>query len=213
MGMLTGIAIAQEVTAGRITIDPFDPSRINPNSYNLRLAPELKIYKYDETTGKDYHNFLFEQFTDVKTIMAYRQMGLGIALDAHKSNPTQTMQMPEDGYWLLPGILYLGSTLERTFTSYYIPMLSGRSSIGRHGMTIHVTAGFGDIGFNGRWTLEIMVAHPYKVYPGDEVCQIYFETPEGDTSYQYAGRYQNQEGTTASKFEQAKSGVFVPKQE
>ena len=79
-----------------------------------------------------------------------------------------------------PGKLYLGRTLEYTKTKKYVPMLEGRSSIGRLGMFVHITAGFGDIGFEGFWTLEIFVVQPLKIYPNVEICQIYFHSIDGD---------------------------------
>ena len=87
-------------------------------------------------------------------------------------------------------------------------MIDGRSSTGRLGMLIHATAGFGDVGFNGTWTLEIFVIHPLRIYPYDEIGQVSFETLEGDASYQYNGRYNNQKDVTASRFYMEKKGVF-----
>ena len=70
-------------------------------------------------------------------------------------------------------------------------MLEGRSSIGILGMSIHVTAGFGDIGFEGYWTLEITVEQPLRVYPNVEVCQIYYVTTDEyyDEKDAYNGKY------------------------
>ena len=76
-------------------------------------------------------------------------------LDMKKSNNVEKIIIPEEGLTLEPGKLYLGRTLEYTKTTKCVPMLEGRSSIGRLGLFIHVTAGFGDIGFSGFWTLEI----------------------------------------------------------
>lgn len=76
-------------------------------------------------------------------------------LDMKTLNPTKVIKIPEDGLLLEPGKLYLGRTNEFTSTNKYVPMLEGRSSTGRLGLFIHVTAGFGDIGFSGYWTLEI----------------------------------------------------------
>jgi dCTP deaminase len=69
-------------------------------------------------------------------------------------NPTKRITIPEEGLVLKPNTLYLGRTNEFTKTDRYVPMLEGRSSTGRLGLFIHVTAGFGDIGFAGYWTLE-----------------------------------------------------------
>ena len=84
--------------------------------------------------------------------------GLGITVvrfSMKKPNPTRKITIPEDGLLLAPNKLYLGRTNEYTKTDKYVPMLEGRSSTGRLGLFIHVTAGFGDVGFAGYWTLEI----------------------------------------------------------
>ena len=96
-------------------------------------------------------------------------------LDMKKENKVHKISIPEEGLLLEPFKLYLGRTIEHTTTNGFIPMLEGRSSIGRLGMFIHVTAGFGDVGFSGYWTLEIFVIQPLMIYPGVEICQIYFQ--------------------------------------
>jgi len=96
------------------------------------------------------------------------------------------------------GKLYLGRTVEKTETSKFVPMLEGRSSIGRLGLFIHVTAGFGDVGFNGFWTLEIFCVQPIRIYAGVDICQIFYHTIEGDFDTYKNGKYQNNEGIQAS---------------
>lgn len=109
-------------------------------------------------------------------------------LDMKKNNPTEEIIIPEEGYVLQPGVLYLGKTEEWTFTDKYVPCLDGRSSIARLGIVVHICAGFGDIGFKGNWTLEITVSKPIRVYPGVEICQIYYQEAVGDKIY-YEGKY------------------------
>lgn len=121
-------------------------------------------------------------------------------LDMKKQLNTETIIIPEDGLVLSPGKLYLGRTYERTFTDKFVPMLEGRSSVGRLGLYIHVTAGFGDIGFNGYWTLEIQCVQPVKIYPMVEICQIYYHTIQGDYQEYNSGKYQNNEGIQPSLF-------------
>ena len=99
---------------------------------------------------------------------------------------------------LQPGTLYLGRTAEYTRTDEFVPMLEGRSSVGRLGMCIHATAGFGDVGFVGYWTLEIFVVQPLIIYPGVEVCQIYYHTLDGDYDPYTSGKYQNNQGIQPS---------------
>lgn len=119
-------------------------------------------------------------------------------LDMKKPNPAKSIIIPETGLVLEPGKLYLGRTVEYTKTDYYVPMLEGRSSIGRLGMFIHVTAGFGDVGFAGYWTLEIFCIQPIKIYPGVEICQIYYHSIEGDYNKYSSGKYQNNNGIQPS---------------
>lgn len=112
-------------------------------------------------------------------------------LDMKKENKADKIVIPPEGLILEPTKLYLGRTLEYTETHTHVPMLEGRSSIGRLGLFIHITAGFGDVGFKGYWTLEIFCVQPIKVYPGVEVCQIYYHTLEGAYDKYEKGKYQN----------------------
>ncbi|MDR2487632.1 MAG: dCTP deaminase [Clostridiales Family XIII bacterium] len=111
-------------------------------------------------------------------------------LDMKKQLTTERLTIPPDGLVLQPGRLYLGRTFERTVTPYHVPMLEGRSSVGRLGLCIHVTAGFGDVGFAGFWTLEIQCIQPIRIYPMVEICQIYYHTIEGDFEQYGSGKYQ-----------------------
>lgn len=119
-------------------------------------------------------------------------------LDMKTPNPVAPLTIPEEGLLLETGKLYLGRTIEKTETSKFVPMLEGRSSIGRLGLFIHVTAGFGDVGFNGYWTLEIFCVQPIRIYAGVDICQIFYHTIEGDYDTYKSGKYQNNEGIQAS---------------
>lgn len=199
--MLTGAEILKRVKAGDIRISDFDIKRLNPNSYNLRISN--KIAHYDRF---DIGDPMYEQYDECGRTYRLRSTFVhyypGTVIDSKKENKIVEEEMPEDGYILYPGILYLGSTIESTWAKDLIPAIDGRSSTGRLGIEIHRTAGFGDIGFEGTWTLEITAVHPVKIYPGQELCQIYFEKPDGDTSITYKGRYQNQDGIVASRMYQ-----------
>ncbi|WCF11694.1 dCTP deaminase (plasmid) [Paenibacillus thiaminolyticus] len=120
-------------------------------------------------------------------------------LDMKKKHKTKTLQIPEEGLILQPGVLYLGRTVEKTSTKNLIPMLEGRSSTGRLGLESHICAGFGDVGFNGYWTLEISVVMPLRIYPYVEICQIYFHTIEGEYEEYKSGKYQNNVGIQSSQ--------------
>jgi deoxycytidine triphosphate deaminase len=122
----------------------------------------------------------------------------GDILDMKTPNNTKLITIPEEGLQLEPGRLYLGRTVEYTKTLGFVPMLEGRSSIGRLGVYIHVTAGFGDVGFAGFWTLEIQCVQPVRIYPRVEVCQIYYHTIQGEYVTYKSGKYQNNTGIQPS---------------
>tara|TARA_B100000902_G_scaffold26068_1_gene31302 strand:+ start:466 stop:999 length:534 start_codon:yes stop_codon:yes gene_type:complete len=119
-------------------------------------------------------------------------------LDMKSEHDTEKIFIPKDGLLLQPGRLYLGRTKEYTKTTNLVPMLEGRSSIGRLGMFVHITAGFGDVGFEGYWTLEIFVVQPLKIYPDIEICQIYFHKIEGDFDNYKSNKYQANKGIQPS---------------
>lgn len=119
-------------------------------------------------------------------------------LDMKKENKFEKIVIPEEGLVLAPNRLYLGRTVEYTRTLNAVPMLEGRSSIGRLGLFVHVTAGFGDVGFSGYWTLEIFCIQPIRIYPHIEICQLYFHTIEGDYDPYSSGKYQNNKGIQPS---------------
>ncbi|MDA8441970.1 MAG: dCTP deaminase [Peptococcaceae bacterium] len=119
-------------------------------------------------------------------------------LDMKQKNDVTSIIIPPEGLLLQPGILYLGRTVEYTATDKYVPMLEGRSSVGRLGLYIHVTAGFGDVGFCGFWTLEMHCIHPIRIYPGVEICQIFYHSIEGEYAKYSSGKYQNNQGVQAS---------------
>ena len=143
-----------------IEIEPFDPTNINPNSYNLTLHEEILTYEE-------------------------------VVLDMKKSNRFRRMTIPKSGLVLEPNRLYLGRTVERTETHNLVPMIEGRSSIGRLGLFVHVTAGFGDVGFKGFWTLEMFAVQPVKIYPGVSICQIFYHQIAGDINEYRSDKYQN----------------------
>ena len=155
--ILSGKEIHKNVLAGNIIIEPFDKSKINPNSYNLTLGNELLVYEHKE-------------------------------LDMKIPNPTKRVEIPEEGLLLEPNKLYLGRTNEFTKTEKFVPMLEGRSSTGRLGLFIHVTAGFGDIGFAGYWTLEIFCVQPIRIYPNTQICQIYYHDIHGEYDLYSSGK-------------------------
>lgn len=166
--------ILKRIKKGDIYIEDFDLERLNPNSYNLRLHNELTVYK----------NSLDNE-----------------PLDMRKEMETYTFNIDKkNGFLMYPNKLYLGRTKEYTKTHNLVPGLEGRSSIGRLGIDIHATAGFGDNGFEGYWTLELSCTEPVYIYPDIEVCQIYYEPLMGEIIRTYdSGKYQKNKGIQGSR--------------
>lgn len=106
-------------------------------------------------------------------------------LDAKKHNKIIHFEIPEEGYELHPGILYLGVTEEYTETHAHVPFLEGKSSTGRLGIDIHATAGKGDVGFCGNWTLEISCKMPVRIYKGMPIGQLIYFPVEGNVREKY----------------------------
>lgn len=119
-------------------------------------------------------------------------------LDMKQRHTVRRTIIPEQGFVLQPGILYLARTVEYTKTDNCVPMLEGRSSIGRLGLFIHITAGFGDVGFSGYWTLEMFCVRPIRIYKHVEICQIFYHTIEGDFARYVSNKYQNNTGIQQS---------------
>jgi dCTP deaminase len=155
-----------------------------------QLGTGIKIEPYDENllNPNSYNLRLFEE------LLVYDNP----VLDMKTPNPTSRITIPEEGLLLEPNKLYLGRTIEHTSTDKFVPMLEGLSSIGRLGLFIHVTAGFGDVGFSGFWTLEIFCVQPIRIYRGVEICQIFYHTIEGDYDLYSSGKYQNNTGIQPS---------------
>lgn len=107
-------------------------------------------------------------------------------LDCKRDNAIRRFKIPEKGYVLQPGELYLGSTVEHTISKGVMPYISGKSSIGRLGIAVHITAGTGDVGFRGHWTLEITVVKPVRVYAGMPIAQILYNIILGKCDVPYA---------------------------
>lgn len=242
--MLTGTEIYKQVKKGKISIDPFDESRINPNSYNLSLNKDICIYSRGSTNNrKDIVDSIYTKkidYTDTKckklddnaddniklsdysnhiyhTINMNNSIAIALddsvaemknkyneymnltPLDSKNPNDIIRFEIPEEGFILHPGVIYIGRTNEKVSTDKFIPMINGRSSGGRLGLSIHICAGFGDIGFSGTFTLEITVVEPLIIYPNMEIAQVCFHTPYGKNDLLYRGKYYNQIEATPSK--------------
>ena len=120
-------------------------------------------------------------------IMTYEE----VVVDMRQPNRVRRITIPDDGLVLNPNQLYLGRTLERTETHNLVPMIEGRSSVGRLGLFVHVTAGFGDVGFCGYWTLEMFAVQPVRIYPHVPICQIFYHEIAGEIHEYCSDKYQN----------------------
>ncbi|MCA9332946.1 dCTP deaminase [Candidatus Saccharibacteria bacterium] len=165
--IITGSSIKREVEKGKIHIEPFIESQLNPNSYNFRLGDTITVY-----TEK--------------------------ILDPKKHNKTKTLPIPKNGIVLQPDTLYLGHTLEVMGSEHYVPIIRGRSSIGRLGIFINITADLIDIGSINQWTLQIHVVQPVRVYPRMLIGQVTFWHVKGMVTL-YNGKYQGSRGPVASQ--------------
>ncbi|MEW1612308.1 MULTISPECIES: dCTP deaminase [unclassified Streptomyces] len=120
-------------------------------------------------------------------------------IDSHRPNPTMDLRMDEGGFVLQPGELYLGHTLEEVGSDSFVPLLFGRSSVGRLGLFVEITAPIGDIGFHGQWTLMLSAIRPLRVYPGMKIGQIMFFVAVGAVDL-YTGKYQAATGPQPSAY-------------
>lgn len=182
-GILSGQQISQEVELGRISINPFDTSKLNPASYDLTLGNKVSVYKsvtYGDFLGEIPGERLFPRSNLTGTPY----------LDCSRFNDTLDFEFGNSGFLLKPGIGYLMHTNEVVGTDYYVPIIDGKSSVGRLFIQIHATAGLGDPGFSGQYTLEVIVTFPVRVFPGMRIGQVRFYDIRGRvTNYKDTGHY------------------------
>lgn len=166
--ILTGNEIKLQHEAGNIVIEPWNEERLNPNSVNVSLAPELLVYSE-------------------------------AVLDPKQDNRTRKLIIPEEGLILYPDNFYLGRTNEWTETFDFVPKLDGRSSMARLGLEVHITAGFGDVGFCGYWTLELRPSRAIRIYPNMEIAQLSYWQVCGEITDTYRGKYQGSREIVSSR--------------
>lgn len=185
---LTGPAILAAYSRGDIEIHPFKEEQLGVNSYDVTLYPEIVVYKH----GPNPLNGGWGQFNPAGQPIEEAP------LDPKIDNPTKTYEIGEHGFVIVPGELYLCRTNEIAGSMTYLPEFDGRSSVGRLGIGTHVTAGRGDVGFVGTWTLEVWCIRPVVLYPDMPIGQVYFNKTEGDVQH-YHGKYTNQIEITPSR--------------
>jgi len=110
-------------------------------------------------------------------------------LDPKQEKTFTQLVFGKNGYVLEPGKLYLGHTKEKIGSQMYVPKLIGRSSVGRLGLFLQVTADLGQLGAAHQWTLELRVVQPLRIYPGMKIGQVSFWTVMGDIEKTYIGGY------------------------
>src|SRR6185437_12760846 len=182
--VLSDRTIARLIGDGRIAIDPYDASLLQPSSVDVRVDRYFRVF----------HNARYP-FIDVKQ---------------PQEELTELVEIEDDDkpFILHPGEFVLGSTLERLkLPDDLVARLEGKSSLGRLGLLIHSTAGFIDPGWDGHVTLELsnVAKLPITIYPGMKIGQISFAqmtepaaTPYGSDAI--GSKYKGQRGPTASRY-------------
>ena len=148
-----------------------------------QLGKNVVIEPFDESqlNPNSYNLSLHDE------LMQYEE----VVLDMKRANRVRRITVPPEGLVLTPNQLYLGRTRERTETHNLVPMIEGRSSVGRLGLFVHVTAGFGDVGFCGYWTLEMFAVQPVRIYAGVPICQIFYHELRGSFVEYASDKYQD----------------------
>lgn len=167
--ILSGNEIIKQVEIGNITISPFFEDQVNPNSYNYRL-------------GDSYIEIPGDILIDCKE--GYSKYDL--------------KKIPDDGLILKKGYLYICNTLETIGSDKYVTSLIGKSSMGRLGLFIQVSADIGHQGQIHKWTLELRCSKDTVVYPRMLIGQVTFWNTLGE-QYGYDGYYTKFDNPTPSK--------------
>ncbi|MBQ4558333.1 MAG: dCTP deaminase [Clostridia bacterium] len=119
-------------------------------------------------------------------------------LDSKKKLKTITIPIPDEGLVLQPNKIYLGYTKEVIGSNHFVPTLTGRSSTGRLGLFVQITADLVDIGFKGNLTFQLHAVQPLRIYKGMKIGQIMFWKTKGKIKL-YNGKYQNSVGPRESQ--------------
>lgn len=162
---------------------------------NKAIEEELKRGSIYVDNGENNLDRDFINVTLGNTLKVYD----GPSLQVTEKTPAKEIIIPETGLVLMPNKLYIGATKEYTKTYGFIPMLTGNDELAVMGLKTHITAGFGDNGFEGTWTLEIECAMPTIVYSGMPMGSIYYIPLIGEGDKLYQGKYFRQVEPTTSR--------------
>ncbi len=182
--VLSDRTIREEISGGRIIVEPLSEDCIQPASVDVHLDRKLLVFKTRRTPF----------YIDVKQ---------------NSEDLTDMVEIEGDSpFYLHPGEFVLASTLEDiTLPDDIVGRLEGKSSLGRLGLLIHSTAGYVDPGWSGHLTLELtnVARLPITLYYNMKIGQISFLrlTSPADRLYGDKGlgsKYQGQVDPTASRF-------------
>ncbi|MFW3165007.1 dCTP deaminase [Pseudomonas syringae pv. syringae] len=119
-------------------------------------------------------------------------------IDVKSEQPTRDIYIGPEGFILEPMRLYLASSIETMGSTRFVPTYAARSSIARLGMFINLSAPLGDIGFIGRWTIQLLAVNSIRVYAGMDIGQMMFWHVQGEIEL-YNGKYQGANEAKASR--------------
>lgn len=183
--------ILEEMERGDIVIHPFNREQLATSSYDVTLGE----YFFRETqTNRPVYNIWDEKDTEEVW---------GQPMTASRADETAGLCLPMRGIrpehkviLISPGETILGHSNEFIGGRKRITtMMKARSSMGRNFIEVCKCAGWGDVGFFNRWTMEITNIsrrHTIPLVVGRRIAQIvFFETGEIlDRDYADAGKYQ-----------------------
>jgi dCTP deaminase len=182
--VLSDGTIRRLIAGGRVRIEPFDDSMVQPASVDLRLGTSFRVFHNHRITAID--------------------------LADPPRNLTEHVEVDEDESFVIhPGEFVLGRTQERVeLPDDIVARIEGKSSLGRLGLIVHATAGFVDPGFKGTLTLEItnLTRVPIILWPGKPIAQLSFMTLDQPAERPYGhpdlgSHYHGQVEATESRYE------------
>jgi dCTP deaminase len=182
--VLSDGTIRRLVAEGRVRIDPWDDSMVQPASVDLRLGNSFRVF----------HN---HRITAIDLADPPRNLTEHVEID------------PNDSFSIHPGEFVLGRTQEHVeLPDDIVARIEGKSSLGRLGLIVHATAGFVDPGFRGTLTLEItnLTRVPIILWPGKPIAQLSFMTLDRPAERPYGhpelgSHYHGQVDATESRYE------------